>query len=258
MQNVRPSSLSRTALVTGGAAGLPRGIAVALARDGFNVHITYRPGGTSPERTTQAIEAEGVATSAHAVDFLAAPEKVAAQLDEIARKIAVDVLVHGVGPMVVKRFERATLENYDAMVNGNLRSAVQAAAALLPGMRERKFGRMIFFGMSGSSITMPARGLSLYTAAKSGVVAFARTLALEEGRYGITAHVVQPGDIREKERSRSDARARSAENAVGRPGTWEDVADAVRFLVREDADYLTGTVLDVGGGLTGAYESKSP
>ena len=254
MQKVRPSSLRRIALVTGAAAGLPRGVAIALARDGYALHFTYRPGGTGPEATISAIEREGQTAGVYAVDFLGDAQSVAAQLADLAEEVPADVLVHGVGPMVVKRFERASAEDYHAMIDGNLRSAVQVAAAFLPGMRERRFGRIVFFGMNGSNVTMPARGLSFYAAAKSGLVAFARTLALEEGRYGVTVHVIQPGDIREKHRARGDARSQPAANAVGRPGTWEDIADVVRFLVRDDADYLTGTVIDVGGGLAGAYE----
>jgi len=254
---VRPSSISRVALVTGAAAGLPRGVALALARDRHDVHFTFRPGGTGPEATLNLLESEGATAHAYAVDFAAKPADVAKELAKIANEAPIDIVVHGVGPMIVRRFERTTPEDYDLMVDGNLRSAVQVAAALLPGMRARRFGRMIFFGMNGSDVTMPAAGLSLYAAAKSGLVAFARTLALEEGRHGVTVHVIQPGDIREKHRSRDDARAQSAENAVRRPGSWEDIADVVRFLIREESDYLTGTVIDVGGGLSAAYERKT-
>ena len=246
----------RRALVTGGAAGLPRGIALALARDRYDVHFTYRPRGTTPETTLELIEAEGLSARAHPVDFLASFAEVQAQLEQIAARVHVDILVHGVGPMIVRRFERASEEDYDAMIDGNLRSAIQAAAAFLPTMRAGKFGRIVFFGMNGSNVTLPATGLSLYAAAKSGLVAFARTLAQEEGRYGVTVHVIEVGDIRDKQSDRAELRRKSAENAVRRPGSWEDVADAVRFLVREDADYLTGAVLDVGGGLTGTYERK--
>ena len=243
--------------MTGAAAGLPRGVAVALAFDRHDVHFTFRPGGTGPEATLKLFESEGTIAHAHAIDFMAKPADVAKGLAKIASEAPIDIVVHGVGPMIVRRFERATPEDYDLMVDGNLRSAVQVAAAFLPGMRARKFGRRIFFGLNGSNVTMPAAGLSLYAAAKSGLVAFARTLALEEGRHGITVHVIQLGDIREKQRTRKEARDQSAGNAVGRAGSWEDVADTVRFLVREDSDYLTGTVIDVSGGLVGAYERKA-
>lgn len=246
----------RSVLVTGGAAGLARGVTLALARDGYNVHFTYRPGGTGPEQTRRAIEAEGLTSQAHPVEFLGDAARVFEQLQAIVKNRPIDVLVHAVGPMTIRRFERTKLADYETMVEGNLRSAVQAAAAVLPQMRARTFGRIVFFGMNGSDVTLPARGLSLYAAAKSGLVAFARTLALEEGRYGVTVNVIQPGDIRDKEISRAQAREVPAANAVRRAGSWEDVADAVRFLIREDADYLTGLVLDVSGGLAEPYERK--
>ena len=89
--------------------------------------------------------------------------------------------------------------------------------------------------MNGSHVTQPARLMSLYGAAKAGVVTFARTLALEEARHGITVNVIEPGDIRQKSQTRANERARSpAGNPTGHAGSWEDVADAVRFVVRDE------------------------
>lgn len=247
----------RTALVTGAAAGLARGITLALANAEYEVAFTFRPGGTAPSVTLDLLAAHGYAAQSFPLDFLAEERAVAAELEQVVRTIRPDVLVHGVGPMTVKRFERSTMEDYHEMVDGNLRSAVQVAAAVLPGMRERTFGRLVFFGLNGSQYTQPARGLTLHAAAKAAVVTFARSLALEEGRNGITVNVVGPGDIREKDRSRTDVKSLAANNPVGRPGTWEDVADAVLFLVRDDADFLSGVVLNVSGGLAEVYERNA-
>jgi 3-oxoacyl-[acyl-carrier protein] reductase len=247
----------RSALVTGGAAGLARGVCLALARDGYDVHFTFRPQGTGPQETQRLIAAEGCTSHAHPVEFSGDAARVEEQLHVVVADISFGVLVHAVGPMTIQRFERSTLSDFEAMIEGNLRSAVLAAAAVLPQMRAAAFGRIVFFGMNGSNATLPARGLSLYAAAKSGLVSFARTLALEEGRHGVTVNVIQPGDIRDKEAPRAQTRRVAAQNAVRRAGSWEDVADAVRFLIREDADYITGAVLDVGGGLMGPYERKA-
>ena len=247
----------RTALITGGSAGLPRGIAIALARGGYDLAFTYRPDGTPPDATLQALQSEGCAAAAYAVDFLQDERRVADSLRAICAKHPIDILVHGVGPMTIKRFERADMSDYHEMVDGNLRSAVQSAAAVLPAMRERRFGRLVFFALNGSAVTQAVRGLALHAAAKAGVVAFARSLALEEGRHGVTVNIVEPGDIRAKERLRMQARALPASNPVGRPGTWEDVADAVLFLVRDDADFLNGVVLNVAGGLAEPYERNA-
>jgi 3-oxoacyl-[acyl-carrier protein] reductase len=241
--------------VTGAAGGLAAGIAPALARDGFTrVAITYRE--TPPDATVEAIVAAGAAATAVRIDFLEDPAVVEAALDEAVRRFGpFDTLVHAVGPLVVKRFAGATLDEYREVFDGNVRSAVLAARATLPAMRDARFGRIVFFGMLGSSETRPFRGFSLYQAAKSALVAFARCLAIEEARNGITVNVVAPGDIREKSLDRARAFERPARNPRGRPGSYEDVADAVRFLVARERDFITGAVIEVTGGLQTAADA---
>lgn len=249
--------MKRSLLVTGGAAGLARGIVRALAARGYAAAFTYRPGGTPPDETLAAVRADGFDARAFPVDFSAGAGEVRDALGAAVSAIAPDVLVHAVGPMIIKKFSSSTVDDYEEMIGGNLRSSVQAAAAVLPGMRDRGFGRLIYFGLNGSHDASGVSGLSLHAAAKAGVVAFARSLALEEARSGITVNVIEPGDIRDKERPRAAARGVKAANPVGRPGTWEDVADAVAFLVRDDADFLNGVVLNVNGGLVRAYERNA-
>jgi 3-oxoacyl-[acyl-carrier protein] reductase len=247
--------LSRRALVTGAAGGLAAGIAPALARDGFaRVTITYRS--TPPDSTVDAIAAAGAAATAARIDFLEEAATVEAALDEAVLRFGpFDTLVHAVGPLVVKRFSAATLDEYREAFDGNVRSAVLAARATLPAMREAGFGRIVFFGMLGSSETRPFRGFSFYQGAKSALVAFARCLAVEEARNGITVNVVAPGDIREKSLDRARAFERPAHNPRGRAGSYEDVADAVRFLVARERDFITGAVIEVTGGLQTAADA---
>ena len=242
-------------LITGAAAGLAQRIATTLGRDGHEIAFTFRPDGTPPDRTLALLREAGQEAAAYPVEFLGDEEQVANALRDAVRE-PVDALVHAVGPMVVARFERSSMQEYRDMIDGNLRSAVLAAHAVLPGMRERGFGRLIFFGLNGSSVTRPVRGLSLHVAAKAGLVAFARTLALEEARHGITVNVIEPGDIRQKTISRDEALAMSAENPRGRPGTADDVAAAVRFFLDPQNDFINGAVLGVSGGLGEPYEKK--
>jgi 3-oxoacyl-[acyl-carrier protein] reductase len=244
----------RLALVTGAAAGLARGVALLLAQRGDRVAFTWRPGGTPPDATLSLLRPFDPDALAVPAD-LARPEAAA----EVVRAVEsargpVDVLVHAVGPIVVKRFERCTLDDYRAMLDGNLGSAVALASAVLPGMRERRYGRMVYFGMNGSSVTQPARGMALYAAAKAGVVTFARTLALEEAAHGITVNVIEPGDIRDKTADRAAAGARTANNPTGHAGSWEDIAAAVLFATDEGNGFLNGMVLGVNGGLTEPHE----
>ncbi len=240
--------------MTGAAAGLAAGIAPALARDGFAcVAITYRS--TPPDATMEAIKATGVAAAAERIDFWEDATTIESALDDAVRRHGpFDTLVHAVGPLIVKRFSSTTLEEYREVLDGNLRSAVLAARATLPAMREAGFGRVVFFGMLGSNETRPFGGFALYQAAKSALVAFARCLAVEEACNGITVNVVAPGDIRDKAIDRARAVERAARNPRGRAASYEDVADAVRFLVAPERDFVTGAVIEVTGGLQTAAE----
>ncbi len=244
---------SRLALVTGAAAGLAKGIAGRLAADGYRIALTYRPGGTPPGAVLALVrphDPQALAIPADFADLAAAEAAVAAA----EARGPVEVLVHAVGPIVVKRFARCTLDEYRTLTEANLGSAVALAFAVLPGMRARGFGRIVYFGMNGSHVTQPARGMALYGAAKAGVVTFARALALEEAASGISVNVIEPGDIRDKDADRTAARALRAANPTAHAGSWEDVAAAVRFAVDDDNGFCNGMVLGVNGGLTEPHE----
>ncbi len=245
---------SRVALVTGGAGGLAQGVCLRLARAGYRIAFTFRPGGTPPDATLDLIRPFDPGAVAVGEDVTQAAGPARAVDDVRGRCGSVDVLVHALGPIVVKSFENSGFDDYTRMIEGNLGSSVALAFAVLPGMRARGFGRLIFFGMNGSHVTQPARLMSLYGAAKAAVVTFARTLALEEAKHGITANVIEPGDIRDKHVDRRTARERTANNPTGHPGSWEDIAAAVRFAVDDDAFYLNGMVLGVNGGLVEPHE----
>jgi 3-oxoacyl-[acyl-carrier protein] reductase len=245
---------SRVALVLGAARGLARGIALKLAESGYRIAFTYRPAGTPPAQTEQALRAAGADPFSVAADAAVEGDTLRAVREVEHHFGRVDVLVHAVGPIVVKRFARLTMNDYHEMIDANLSSAVEAAFAVLPGMRERRFGRLIYFGMNGSHVTLPANGMTLYAAAKAGVTSFARSLALEEAAAGITVNVIEPGDIREKDLSRADALTVPANNPTGHAGSWEDIAYAVRFLAADEASFINGVALGVNGGLAEAHE----
>jgi len=127
------------------AAGLAARAAIALAGEDFeHVAITFR--NTQPDETLNAIAAAGARASADRVDFSADAQDVRARLAEIVERWGpFDTLVHGAGPLSIKRFERLTLDDYSELFDGNVRSAVQSAAAVLPQMRATGFGRIVFF-----------------------------------------------------------------------------------------------------------------
>jgi 3-oxoacyl-[acyl-carrier protein] reductase len=241
-------------LVTGAASGLAQGIASDLARAGYRIAFTFRPNGTTPDATLALLrpfDPDALALPAEFDDPAAAQELVDAVA---AARGPVDVLVHAVGPIVVKPFAKSAFADYTAMLEGNLGSAVALAFAVLPSMRARRFGRIVFFGMNGSSITQPAKGMALYAAAKAAVVTFARTLAVEEAAHGISVNVVEPGDIRNKTADRDAALALTANNPTGHAGSWEDIAAAIRFAVDDRNGFCNGMVLGVNGGRTESHE----
>ncbi len=246
---------SRVALVTGAASGLGAGVARALAAAGYRIAFTFRPDGTPPDETSRAIaeyDPDVLAIANDLGSFEAGAELVAAVETQ---RGPLDIVVHCVGPIVVRSFAASSVAaDYRAMIDGNFGSAVSIAAAALPGMRARMFGRLVFFGMNGSHVTQPAKLMALYGAAKAAVVAFARTLALEEAKNGITVNVIEPGDIRNKTATRAESRAIVAGNPTGHAGSWEDVADAVCFAVADEAGFLNGMVLGVNGGLADPHE----
>ena len=244
----------RLALITGAAAGLARGIAGRLAASGYRIVLTHRDGGTAPDATLALVRAHDAESFSLALD-LADPAAATAAVAEIERRRGpLDILVHTAGPIVVRRFAASGFAEYRTMIDQNLGSAVALADAVLPGMRARGFGRLVFFGMNGSHVTTPAVGMALYGSAKAAVVAFARTLALEEAAAGISVNVIEPGDIRQKYADRDAARALPAKNPTGHAGSWEDIAESVRFLIAAENGFLNGVVLGVHGGLVAVHE----
>jgi 3-oxoacyl-[acyl-carrier protein] reductase len=121
--------------------------------------------------------------------------------------------------------------------------------AALPQMRRQRWGRIVNMGAVGAERAFGQAKISAYAAGKAAVVALSRSLAIEEAKNGITVNVVNPSNIDEKELTLSEARRiRDARFPIGRPPTTEDVAAAVNFFASEEADYITGQVLNVSGG----------
>lgn len=261
----------RAALVTGGAAGIARMVALVLAERGFDVAVNYRRSRAAAE--TLAAEIEGMGRRSAALQADVADREAAEGL--VARTASLfgrlDVLVHAAGPFVWKRTTAATAPaEWREMVDGNLSSCYYTVRAALPHMRQRRWGRVITFGFAGAVAAVGSPDMAAYAAAKVGLVSLTRSLAREEAAHGITVNMVCPGIIDDpwKERRIADARAAAATAPaggsgrgagdndetgflapVGRPGTGEDVARVIAFLCEEESDFLTGNVIDVSGGV---------
>jgi len=240
---------NRVALVTGGSRGIGRGIAVRLAKDGARVAIAYRSNKPAAQQTLRQLQAEGadcVAVETDITDAARADQLVKTVLDRFGR---LDIVVNNVGDFRWGALVESSIEDWDRVFSSNLSTVFYISRAALPYMRKGRWGRIINLGAVGAERAFGQAKISAYAAAKAAVVALSRSLALEEAKNGITVNVVNPSSIDEKELSLDEARRmRDARFPIGRPPTVEDVAATVAFFASEEAEYVTGQVVNVSGG----------
>jgi 3-oxoacyl-[acyl-carrier protein] reductase len=240
---------NRVALVTGGSRGIGRGIAVRLAKDGARVAVAYRSNKTAAQQTLLQLQAHGadcVAIETDITDAARAEQLVRTVVERFGR---MDVMVNNVGDFRWGTLAESSLEDWQNIFSSNLLTVVYTSRAALPHMRRGRWGRIINLGAVGAERAFGQAKISAYAAAKAAVVALSRSLALEEAKNGITVNVVNPSSIDEKELTREEARRiRDARFPIGRPPTVEDVAAAVAFFASEEAEYVTGQVVNVSGG----------
>jgi 3-oxoacyl-[acyl-carrier protein] reductase len=237
------------ALVTGASRGIGKEIALCLGRDGARVAISYRTNKMGAQKVANALRAlgtDGWAIESNVTD----PARSKELVDGVVRHFGrLDVLVNNVGDFEWKPVFESTLEEWHAIVASNLFSVFYVSKYALPTMRRQRWGRIINLGAVGAERAFGQAKISAYSAAKAGMVAFSRSLALEEARNGITVNVVNPPIIDDKELSLEEAvRIADARFPVGRPATAQDVAEAVRFFASQEACFVTGQVLNVSGG----------
>jgi 3-oxoacyl-[acyl-carrier protein] reductase len=240
---------NRVVLVTGGSRGIGRGIAVRLAKDGPRVAIAYRSNKAAAQQTLLQLQACGADCVAVETDITDAPHAEQLLRTVVDRFGRIDVVVNNVGDFRWGTLAESSLEDWQSIFSSNLMTALYMSRAALPFMRRGRWGRIINLGAVGAERAFGQAKISAYAAAKAAVVALSRSLALEEAKNGITVNVVNPSSIDEKELTRDEARRiRDARFPIGRPPTVEDVAAAVAFFASDEAEYVTGQVVNVSGG----------
>jgi len=243
------SPKNRVALVTGASRGIGKEIALTLGRAGARVAVSYRTNKIGAQKVVNALR--GLGTDGWAIQTdVTDPARTKDLMDGLVRHFGrLDILVNNVGDFEWKPVLESTLEEWHAVIASNLFSVFYTSKYALPTMRRQHWGRIINLGAVGAERAFGQAKISAYSAAKAGMVAFSRSLALEEARYGITVNVVNPSVIDDKELSLEEAQRMSdARFPVGRPATARDVAEAVKFFASEEAAFLTGQVLNVSGG----------
>jgi 3-oxoacyl-[acyl-carrier protein] reductase len=250
----------KIALVTAASRGLGRAIAEELAAEGASLVMCAR----GQEKLTEASDAVRAASG---VDVLAIPADVSRPddvsrlvLSSIARFGRIDILVTNAGGPPSGNFESLGPEKWDAAVRQTLLSAVNLSREVLPGMRQRKWGRII--NVTSITVKQPVEGLMLSSSLRAGVTGFARTLANEVARDGITVNNILPGFTR-TQRVEELAKATAEREGIsmdevmnrqrasipmGRLGEPREFAALAAFLASDRASYITGTSIQVDGG----------
>jgi 3-oxoacyl-[acyl-carrier protein] reductase len=240
---------NRVALVTGGSRGIGRGIAARFAQDGARVAIAYRSNKAAAQQTLRQMQASGadcVAVETDITDAARAEQLVKTVVDRFGR---LDIVVNNVGDFRWGTLGESSIEDWQNIFSSNLLTVLFVSRASLPHMRRGRWGRIINMGAVGAERAFGQAKISAYAAAKAAVVALSRSLALEEAKNGITVNVVNPSSIDENELTLGEARRiRDARFPIGRPPTVEDVAATVAFFASEEAEYVTGQVMNVSGG----------
>lgn len=240
----------KVALVTGGARGLGRAACFKFAGEGAAVAtldiIEGGAAGTAREIEERGGRAIGLDTD------ITDRDQVKKAISTIEAKIGpVDILVNNAAHcQTMCRFVNLTDELWEEDLEVNLTGTFNITRAVFPGMQERRWGRVLF--LSSIAGRLGSFGQTSYATAKAGLIGFAKCLALEGARYGVTSNVVVPGMIGTEtmntlvEHKKVAARKRIA---LGREGEPEDIADMVVFLCSERAKYVTGVVVNVTGGM---------
>jgi 3-oxoacyl-[acyl-carrier protein] reductase len=237
----------RVALVTGGTRGIGAAITRALAREGACVYAVFLSNADAASSLSRQIGDRLVTLRAD----IAQPEAAAALVERVVKESGrLDVMVNCAGGAADRLLLRATPDYVRQTLALNLESVIHCSRAALSPMLRQRYGRIVSIGSVVAASGNP--GQAVYAAAKAGVEGFTRSLAREVASKGVTANCVAPGwiDTELTSAARDSARTRAiSATPVGRAGTPEEVADAVLFLASERAAYVTGTVLQVNGGL---------
>lgn len=243
-EGVEQDLKDQVAIVTGAAQGIGKATALLLARHGAKVAIADLKADAA-EAAAVELAREGLAALAVTVN-VADPASVEAMVaTTVAKWGRIDILVNNAGVIDSKMAPEVTPEDWDRVVDINMKGVQLCSQAVCREMVKRRYGRIVNIG----SLAGQVGGLKVgpdYSASKAGAICLAKAYARYGARHGITANAIAPGFI---ETDMSRGRDNPSEVPVGRLGTPEDVAKVAYFLVSSLADYVTGATIDVNGGL---------
>ncbi|MFS0702089.1 SDR family NAD(P)-dependent oxidoreductase [Cellulomonas sp. 179-A 4D5 NHS] len=248
------SHTDKTAVVTGGGStrGIGRATAHALAADGWNIAVLDLDEASAKDAAHEIAERAGVEAVGVACDVTDEASVQAALTVVDGALPPVGALVNNAGITSPVPFVEVSGQDWDRVFAVNVRGAYNVTRALVPGMVERGFGRVVFLSSVSAERGGGVFGGVAYSAAKAAQLGFARALAREVGPHGITVNSVAPGlidtDITAGKLTGEREAAVLAGVPVGHKGRTRDVADLITYLCREETSYVTGATYDVNGG----------
>ena len=238
---------TKVALITGGARGIGRAVALDLAARGWSVAICYRTSAREANEVLEAIQshgAKGLALKCDVSDPNTGVQLVGQVQEEWG---SIDALINGAGPYHRVSLLQETHEGWHSMFDNNLHPVFYLSQAVIPGMKERKWGRIICFSMANAEQVIAQPQLTAHYIAKVGLVILMRSLARLVAPYGITANCIAPGFIDSGSAPKEELETAAKRIPAGYLGTVNDTAGVVRFLLSDEARYINGANIQLSG-----------
>jgi 3-oxoacyl-[acyl-carrier protein] reductase len=237
----------RVAVITGGARGIGRAVALDLAARGWSIAICYRTSEKEADEVLRAIKANGVRGLALQSD-VSDPNAAVALIQRVNQEWnRVDALINGAGPYHRVSLLDETQEGWHSMFDNNLHPVFYLSKAVIPIMKERQWGRIVCFSMANAEQLIAQPQLTAHYITKVGLLVLARSLARLVAPHGITVNAISPGFIDSGSAPKAELEAAAKRIPAGYVGSVEDAASVVRFLLSDQARYVNGANIQVSG-----------
>ena len=241
------TNIRKVAIITGGARGIGGAICRKLARDGFDLHVSYNTSKDQVNQLKNEMVGQNVSFSTTQGD-LTNPDVCRSLIDDCLNQHGkLDALILNAGLFLMGDLESVSMTDWRKLIDTNLSSAINILKNTLPKLRESK-GNIIFIGTGSISHPVPAVDYPAYEASKAGLYVLLKSLSVTEGVHGMRVNMVSPGMINTGSLSKSAMEKLAKQVPLNRLGKPEEVAEVVAFLLSDAASYVNGANVDVTGG----------